>query len=294
MKCTTCGYETQPGARFCVQCGTTLPAEPAPVAAPAPAAMTPPSPAPAPSVAAPAKPAPAASSATIPPRTPAPPAATTAATPAPAAAPMSVAGGPPKLGMIAAMLALVAVLGIGGFVAYRVSLSSGAQDKTTETDAGKAPDAAVAPAPVDAAKDASAPAGAAPDASKDQPAAAAAPDASKSAAQNSTGAGTPTKGTPAATAAKGARPTTTTGTTATGSSETPAPAPAAVARTPTPASAAAPQPDRWQQMHEAMLRCKREDFFRRIGCEQSVGLQYCEGYWGKVPQCPGVARESGR
>ncbi len=30
MKCTTCGYETQPGARFCVQCGTTLPAEPAP------------------------------------------------------------------------------------------------------------------------------------------------------------------------------------------------------------------------------------------------------------------------
>ena len=27
MKCTTCGYETQPGARFCVQCGTTLPAE---------------------------------------------------------------------------------------------------------------------------------------------------------------------------------------------------------------------------------------------------------------------------
>ncbi len=33
MKCTTCGYETQPGARFCVQCGTTLPAEPVPVAA---------------------------------------------------------------------------------------------------------------------------------------------------------------------------------------------------------------------------------------------------------------------
>ena len=32
MKCTTCGYETQPGARFCVQCGTTLPAEPVPVA----------------------------------------------------------------------------------------------------------------------------------------------------------------------------------------------------------------------------------------------------------------------
>jgi hypothetical protein len=47
-------------------------------------------------------------------------------------------------------------------------------------------------------------------------------------------------------------------------------------------------------MHDAMARCKREDFFRRIGCEQSVGLQYCEGYWGKVPQCPGVPRDSSR
>ncbi|MGH8852066.1 MAG: zinc-ribbon domain-containing protein, partial [Casimicrobiaceae bacterium] len=35
MKCTNCGYETQPGARFCVQCGTTLPAEPATTASPA-------------------------------------------------------------------------------------------------------------------------------------------------------------------------------------------------------------------------------------------------------------------
>jgi hypothetical protein len=68
--------------------------------------------------------------------------------------------------------------------------------------------------------------------------------------------------------------------------------PTTVARTPAPA--AAPQPDRWQQMHDAMARCKREDFFRRIGCEQSVGLQYCEGYWGKVPQCPGAPRDSGR
>jgi hypothetical protein len=47
-------------------------------------------------------------------------------------------------------------------------------------------------------------------------------------------------------------------------------------------------------MNDAMARCKREDFFRRIGCEQSVGLQYCEGYWGKVPQCPGVPRDTSR
>ena len=54
MKCTTCGYETQPGARFCVQCGTTLPAEPVPVAAAAAAAAAPVAPvaAPAPATAA--------------------------------------------------------------------------------------------------------------------------------------------------------------------------------------------------------------------------------------------------
>lgn len=46
------------------------------------------------------------------------------------------------------------------------------------------------------------------------------------------------------------------------------------------------QPDRWQQMKEAMSRCVGETFFKRVACEQSVGLQYCEGYWGKVPQCP--------
>jgi hypothetical protein len=116
-------------------------------------------------------------------------------------------------------------------------------------------------------------------------------DVAKSPDKGSAGAGAPVKATAAA--SKASRPTAATGAgTGAGSSETPAPAPAAVART--PASAAAPQPDRWQQMREAMLRCKREDFFRRIGCEQSVGLKYCDGYWGKVPQCPGVPSESGR
>jgi hypothetical protein len=46
------------------------------------------------------------------------------------------------------------------------------------------------------------------------------------------------------------------------------------------------QPDRWQLMKEAMARCAGENFFKRVACEQGVGLQYCEGYWGKVPQCP--------
>jgi hypothetical protein len=52
----------------------------------------------------------------------------------------------------------------------------------------------------------------------------------------------------------------------------------------------APKPqlriDPWQQMGEAIARCP-VDFLGRVVCEQKVRLQYCEGQWGKVPQCPG-------
>ena len=44
--------------------------------------------------------------------------------------------------------------------------------------------------------------------------------------------------------------------------------------------------DPWQQMSEAIGRCPAE-FLGRVVCEQKVRLQYCEGQWGKVPQCPG-------
>jgi cytoskeletal protein RodZ len=46
------------------------------------------------------------------------------------------------------------------------------------------------------------------------------------------------------------------------------------------------QVDRWKLMKDAMSRCGGETFFKRVACEQAVGLQYCEGYWGRVPQCP--------
>jgi hypothetical protein len=39
-------------------------------------------------------------------------------------------------------------------------------------------------------------------------------------------------------------------------------------------------------MSEAMARCARENIISRVVCEQKVGIQYCEGYWGKVAQCP--------
>jgi len=81
------------------------------------------------------------------------------------------------------------------------------------------------------------------------------------------------------------------------------PAPKAVAPPPEPAAevevvrAAPPEPappapkpvpraDPWQQMNEAIGRCPA-GFLGRVVCEQKVRLQYCEGQWGKVPQCPG-------
>ena len=61
-------------------------------------------------------------------------------------------------------------------------------------------------------------------------------------------------------------------------------APKTVAQGSNPAQSA--PPDRWRQMKDAMSKCSGETFFKRVACEQAVGLQYCEGYWGRVPQCP--------
>jgi len=72
----------------------------------------------------------------------------------------------------------------------------------------------------------------------------------------------------------------------------PAPAPAPPAKAaPKATVAAAPAPavvqrDYWEQYADAVALCKREDFFKRIGCELRTRNQYCQGYWGQVPQCP--------
>ena len=75
----------------------------------------------------------------------------------------------------------------------------------------------------------------------------------------------------------------------------PAPAPVASAATPAasepaPVVAAAPKPapviDRWTRMSDELSRCTREDFIARVICDQRVRLRYCDGYWGKVAQCP--------
>jgi hypothetical protein len=49
-------------------------------------------------------------------------------------------------------------------------------------------------------------------------------------------------------------------------------------------------PDRWQAMNAELARCSRENFIAGILCDQRTRWQYCDGYWGQVPQC----RASGR
>jgi hypothetical protein len=50
-----------------------------------------------------------------------------------------------------------------------------------------------------------------------------------------------------------------------------------------------PVPDRWQNMRDALVQCDSEGVIGGLICGQRVRIQYCEGYWGKVAQCPGAA-----
>jgi hypothetical protein len=40
-------------------------------------------------------------------------------------------------------------------------------------------------------------------------------------------------------------------------------------------------------MSEELRRCQSESFLARVVCDQRVRLRFCDGYWGKVAQCPG-------
>jgi hypothetical protein len=41
-------------------------------------------------------------------------------------------------------------------------------------------------------------------------------------------------------------------------------------------------------MSEELSRCTRQNFIERVVCDQRVRVRYCDGYWGKVAQCPGA------
>ncbi|HTQ01168.1 MAG TPA: hypothetical protein VMN56_17740 [Casimicrobiaceae bacterium] len=62
--------------------------------------------------------------------------------------------------------------------------------------------------------------------------------------------------------------------------------PAESVRAPAPAAAPAPPPDRWQTMGDALARCASEGGLSGFLCDQKVRLESCDGYWGRVPQCP--------
>jgi len=49
-----------------------------------------------------------------------------------------------------------------------------------------------------------------------------------------------------------------------------------------------PAPDRWQTMRDAQTQCERQGVIDGLICGQRVRMQFCDGYWGKVPQCQGA------
>jgi hypothetical protein len=59
---------------------------------------------------------------------------------------------------------------------------------------------------------------------------------------------------------------------------------------PAPPPQETPPPDRWQSMSDAIARCGGEGFLAAVICEQRARLQYCDGHWGQVAQCPGGIR----
>jgi len=67
-----------------------------------------------------------------------------------------------------------------------------------------------------------------------------------------------------------------------------APAPALVAPSP-------PPPNRWQSMSDSLAQCGNGDLIDRVMCDLRVRQQFCNGYWGRVPQCPsGAPTEHGQ
>lgn len=69
----------------------------------------------------------------------------------------------------------------------------------------------------------------------------------------------------------------------------PAPAPVVVAQAPPPKAV----PDRWQLLSQRLAACP-QGLFERVYCQETLRLEYCEGYWGRVPPCPAkVERDYG-
>ena len=265
MKCTACGNENQPGAKFCVHCGIVLVAASAPASTVVPASAASAA-APPPRPAAPAQPAP----------TPAPSVARAAAASGPPpAAPAAVAAteapeSSPKTGLIMGVVALLVVLGAGGYFGYRM-LGGGGKETVAIVEPPKpaVSPPTVAPGPATGAESKTVPSA---------PTGVPLPGRPSTAAEGMKADSGQTKAAP-----KAAPP----GSEAPSKAGSPPVAPAppsskALAKAP----AVAPTADRWQMMAGAMAQCSHAQFFSRLACEQRTRNQYCEGYWGQIAQCP--------
>jgi len=305
MNCAVCGKDNQPGTRFCVHCGASLAAA-QPAARPAPPQAT---------ATVPTRAVPAAATATMPPlgvndtggRTAANPVVPPPGTPAYEAEPRG--GG----GKILLAIGIAALVIAGGYVGYKIFGGSAdvkdsfARFDTTSTPrsdspatrpaAPAAPAKEAAPEPSAAATPPAEPARSE-DKDKEKDKAAKAEGAKGDGAKADAGK-TPTDADKAKASTAGAKGEGRAAKGAAGAATTPpgtpagpaAPAPAARPAPPPPAAPApapvAPVQDRWAQMSEELQRCQKENLFNRIVCDQRVRLRFCDGYWGKVAQCPG-------
>ncbi len=261
MKCSVCGNENGSAAGFCASCGATL-----------------------------------RSAARIAPASPAPDAP---AAPVPAGA---VTALPLPVVRAVALILLASAFGVAVYFTYRALITVGPSETAVADEAARAPVAEVmesprpaadGPAKIDAAAPQPAPAG---DASKAMLPPAEPPNAAAPVLPSAADSATAPPTTPAtvapeaetakarATAPRPARPAPSKGSTkATTAQQAPSAAGPAAAAAPE-----APRPDRWAMMKEELGRCASENILARVACEQQTGIRYCEGYWGKVPQCPAV------
>jgi outer membrane biosynthesis protein TonB len=191
-----------------------------------------------------------------------------------------------RTGLIIGVVAAVIVIA-AGFLGYRALYGSSGKPSVAASEPPKAMQPSAAPAaPPEPVKDTT-PVAAAP---AEPPAPA--PSAPPMAEPAKTAAAEPAlPGTPAAQPPK-PRPAPKPAPKVEPPAAEPAPAPPPAAKTPAKtttvaaAPAAAAQPDHWQMYADALGRCAREDFFKRLGCELRTRNQYCQGHWGQVPQCP--------
>jgi len=294
MKCAICGKENDANTRFCVHCGAALPAGAAGAAASPPASPPPVASAASRAVPPPLAPRSAGVSSGMPPR----------ATGAPAYDTAPKTGGRAILILFVLGVVLVAAAVFGGMKAMK----SMVPDQMAKLEPPSMPSMNTASAPSPASDNQSA----APqsDSSSTPPPSTDAPktdatktdatktdadkgDAAKSEEMKAApspppepAAATPAPPPPPPKAAPKAPPKTATPKAA------PAPKPATpvAAEPPQQMAAAAPAPpparDRWAQMRDDLAQCKTQDLFHRLACDQKTRQRYCDGFWGKVPECP--------